>query len=51
MFGEDPNWFVSLVMLYMPIVAAVLATRAAWTRRHVQMVSVPIERGKKAWIS
>ena len=51
MFSEDPNWFVSLVMLYIPIVAAALAARAAWTRRHVQTVSVPLERGKRAWIS
>ena len=51
MLGEDLNWFGSLVMLYMPIVAVAFAAPAAWTRRRRQMVSVPIERGEKAWIS
>jgi hypothetical protein len=51
MAGGDLNWFVSLVMPCMPLVAVALTAHDAWTRRRRQIVSVPIEREKKAWIS
>jgi len=51
MFGQDPKWFVSLVMPYMPLVVALFAARDAWTRRRGQMAPALIERGRKPWIS
>ena len=51
MFGQDPNWFVSLVMPYMALVALAFAARAAWTWRRRLMVPVPIELARKSWIS
>ena len=51
MFGPDPNWFMSLVMPYIPIVVVAFATRDAWTRRRRQMALALIERGRKPWIS
>ena len=51
MFGPEPNWFKSLVMPYMPLVAVAFATRDAWTRRRRQMAPALIERGRKPWIS
>ena len=51
MFDQDPNWFVSLVMPYVPLVVVALAARDAWTRRRRQMTSVPIEGGRKPWTS
>jgi len=51
MFGPDPNSFMSLVMPYIPMVVVAFATRDAWTRRRRQMAPVPIERGRKPWIS
>ena len=51
MFGQDPNWFVSLVTPYLPLVFVALAARGAWTRRRRQMAPVPIERRRKSWIS
>ena len=51
MFGQDSNWFVSLVMPYMPLVVISLAVRDAWTRRRRQMACVPIEGGRKPWTS
>ena len=51
MFGQDPNWFVSLVTPYMPLVVVVFAARDARTQRRREMVSVPIERGRKPWTS
>ena len=51
MFGEDPNWFMSLVMPYIPMVVVAFATRDAWTRRRIQMAPALIERGRKPWIS
>ena len=50
MFGQDPNWFVSLVTPYLPLVVVALAARGAWTRRRSQVVPVPIERRRKSWI-
>ena len=41
MFGPDPNWFMSLVMLYIPFVVSV--GRAAWTWLRRQIATVPIE--------
>ena len=51
MFGPDPNWFVSLVMLCMPVVAVAFATWGAGTQRRRQMALAIIERGRKPWIS
>jgi hypothetical protein len=51
MFGPDPNWFVSLVMPYLPIIVVLFAARDAWTRRRRQVEPVPIERGRKPWTS
>jgi hypothetical protein len=51
MFGPDPNWFVSLVMPYLPIIVVLFAARDAWTRRRRQMVLALIERRRKPWIS
>ena len=51
MFGPDLNWFVSLVMLYLPIIVVLFAARDAWTRRRIQMAPALIERGRKPWIS
>jgi hypothetical protein len=54
MFGEDPNWFMSLVMPYVPLVVVAFAARDAWTRRRTQGVPAPIEcgqRGRNPWIS
>ena len=51
MFGPDPNSFMSLVMLYIPMVVVALATREACTRRRIQMAPALIERGRKPWIS
>ena len=51
MFGPDPNWFVSLVMPYLPIIVVLFAARDAWTRRRRQMTPVPIKGGRKPWIS
>ena len=51
MFGPDPNWFMSVVMPYIPLVVAAFAARAAWTSRRRQIVPVPIEVGRKPWIS
>ena len=51
MFGQDPNWFVSLAMLYIPLVVVLFAARDAWTRRRIQMTPALIERGRKPWIS
>jgi len=51
MFGQDPNWFVNAVMPYMPLGVVLFAARDAWTRRRRQMEPVPIERGRKPWIS
>jgi hypothetical protein len=51
MFGPDPNWFMSLVMPYIPLVVVVFAARDAETRRRRQMEPVPIERGRQPWIS
>ena len=49
MFGQDPNWFVSLVTPYLPLVVVALAAREAWPRRR-QVAPVPIERRGKSWI-
>ena len=51
MFGQDPNWFVSLVTPYLPLVVVALAARGAWTRWRRQVAPVPIERRRKSWIS
>ncbi len=58
MFGEDPNWFMSLVMPYMPLVVVAFAARDAWTRRRTQKAPAPTDRsqhfgqgGRKPWIS
>ena len=55
MFGDDPNWFMSLVMPYIPLVVVAFAARHAWTRRrNTQRVPVPTEcsqRGRSPWIS
>ena len=51
MFGQDPHWFVSLVMPYMPIVVVLLAARDSWTQRRRQTAPVPIQRGRKPWTS
>ena len=51
MFGPEPNWFMSLVMPYIPMVVVAFATRDAWTRRRAQMAPTLIERGRKPWIS
>lgn len=51
MFGQDPNWFASLVMPYMLLVVVAFAARDARTRRPREMATVPIERGRKPWTS
>ena len=51
MFGPEPNWFMSLVMPYIPFVVVAFATWDAWTRRRGQMGLALIERGRKPWIS
>ena len=51
MFGEDPIWFMSLVMPYIPLVIVAFATWDAWTRRRRQMALALIERRRKPWIS
>lgn len=58
MFGEDPNWFMSLVMPYMPLVVVAFAARDAWTRRRTRRPSESADRGqrfgqqgRKPWIS
>ena len=51
MFGQDPNWFVSLAMPYTSFVVVLFAARDAWTRRRRQRAPVPIERRRKSWIS
>jgi len=51
MFGQDPKWFVSLVMPYMPLVVVLFAAREFWTQRRRQMAPVPIKRGRKPWTS
>ncbi len=51
MFGPDPNWLMSLVMPYMPLVVVAFETWSAWTRRRRQMALALIERGRKPWIS
>ena len=51
MFGQDPNWFVSLAMLCIPLVVVLFAARDARTRRRSRIAPVPIERGRKPWIS
>jgi hypothetical protein len=43
MFGPDPNWFMSLVMLYIPFVVVAFAALASWTWLRRQIVPVPIE--------
>ena len=51
MFGPDPNWFMSLVMLYIPPFAVAFVTWDAWTRRRRQMAPALIDRGRTPWIS
>ena len=51
MFGPDPNWFISLLMPYIPMVVVAFATGDAWTRRRRQMAMALIERGRTPWIS
>ena len=51
MFGPDPNWFISLLMLYIPMVVVAFATWDAWKRRRRQMALALIERGRTPWIS
>ena len=51
MFGQDPNWFMSLVMPYLPLAVIAFVARDAWILRRRQMAPVPIERGRKPWIS
>ena len=50
MFGPEPNWFMSLVMPYLPIIVVLFAA-LDWTRRRRQMAPIPIKRGRKPWIS
>jgi len=50
MFGPEPNWFMSLVMPYIPAVVVAFATWNAWTRRHRQMALALIEQGRTPWI-
>jgi len=51
MFGPEPNWFMSLVMPYIPAVVVAFATWDAGTRRRRQMALALIERGRTPWIS
>jgi hypothetical protein len=51
MFGPDANWFISLLMPYIPMVVVAFATWDAWTRRRRQMALAVIERGRTPWIS
>jgi len=51
MFDQDPKWFVSTVMPYMPLVVVLFATLNFWARRHRQMAPVPIKQGRKPWTS
>ena len=54
MFDEDPNWFMSLVMPYMPPVVVAFAARDAWTQLSSQKALVPADRSqqeRKPWIS
>ena len=51
MFGPDPNWFISLLMPYIPMVVVAFAMRDAWTQLRIQMALALIERRRKPWIS
>ena len=50
-WGDLKGYLRGRVMPNLPIIVVLFAARDAWTRRRRQVEPVPIERGRKPWIS